>query len=243
MTVIVYGKIYRLNGQVADLTTGGKVIIKNQMQGSNAIINVSNGIVKIEFDNLTESYLDKHDSFWFYYMVKDLLDNFILTKEVAMNKCFLFLPEYYTKQDKIKMPFETWFIKDGTIVDEKGFIVLLAHHPKFREGVRDYHMGLFDVTTCPAHFYRAVESFKHLVMEKDDQLTSSEFKEFKKRIGLDNEVKHQELLDDLYKEAKSSRHAVRKPVKNYSEFMYITKIIMLRTANYIEALNQQSTKP
>ncbi|MGC8622260.1 MAG: hypothetical protein ACP5U0_10130 [Caldisphaera sp.] len=241
MSVKVYGKILLLNGQIASsLTMGGKSINRSQMSGVTANISVSNGIVEIEYQDSIKEHLNKGGEFWLYYITKDLLDNFIFVKEAVMNKCLLFLPEYYV-QDDTKTFFEDLVFADGTIVDEKMFIKLLAENPKFREGVRDYHTGLLDVQNCPTHFYRTIDSFKHLVMNKEETLTNPEFEEFQRRLGLtDNE---KERLNKLYEMAKKYRHGVRtEPIKNYLELMFITKIIVLKTANYIETLNQQTPK-
>ena len=242
MTVKVHGKILLLNGQIASsLTMGGKSINGGQMPGVTANVSVSNGIVEIEYQDSIKEHLEKGGPFWFYYITKDLLDNFIFVKEAVMNKCLLFLPEYYI-QGETKTFFEEWVFSDGTTVDEKLFIALLAENPKFREGVRDYHTGLLDVQNCPTHFYRVVDSFKCLVMNKDDKLTPSEFDEFQKKIGLTDDEK--KFLDELYTKAKEYRHGVRKqPIENYSKLMFITKIIVLKTVNYINALNQQPQKP
>jgi hypothetical protein len=189
MTVKVHGKILLLNGQIASsLTMGGKATNRGQMSGVIANVSVSNGIVEIEYQDSIREHLKKGGPFWFYYITKDLLDNFIFVKEAVMNKCLLFLPEYYI-QGETKTFFEEWVFSDGTTVDEKPFIALLAENPKFRAGARDYHTGLLDVQNCPTHFYRVVDSFKRLVMNKDDTLTGSEFDEFQKKIGLTDDEK------------------------------------------------------
>ena len=242
MTVKVHGKILLLNGQIASsLTMGGKATNRGQMSGVIANVSVSNGIVEIEYQDSIREHLEKGGAFWLYYLTKDLLDNFIFVKEAVMNKCLLFLPEYYI-QGETKTFFEEWVFPDGTTVDEKPFIALLAENPKFREGVRDYHTGLLDVQNCQTHFYRVVDSFKCLVMNKDDKLTPSEFDEFQRKLGLTDDEKKR--LNKLYEKAKDTRHGVgRGPIENYPELMFIAKIIVLKTANYIYTLNQQPLKP
>lgn len=240
----MYGKILLLNGQVAtSLTMGAKVPSMDQFINFAATVKVSNGIVELEFNDEIIKYLTniKPDpgarSFWFYYLAKDLLDNFIFTKELTLNKCLLFLPEYYT-QNGNNVYFESTQLKDNTIVDELMFTNLLASNPKFRDGVRDYHTGLLDVKNCPSHFYRAVESFKHLIIGKDGTLSKSEFEEFQKKINLNE--KEKELLDKLYNMAKRYRHGERgQPIENYLELMYIAKVIILKTANCLWAKNQK----
>ena len=242
MSISVYGKIFFLNGRIAtSLTMGGKSLNKSDMPGVAANINVNKGLVEIEYQDTIKEHLDKGGEFWLYYITKDLLDNFVFDKEAVLNKCLLFLPEYYI-QNGNRVYFENWPMEDGTKVDEKTFISLLAANPKFRAGVRDYHTGLLDVENCPTHFYRVVDSFKHLIMNKDDTLTKSEFEEFQRKIDLtDNE---KDLLGELYQKALKYRHGVRtQPIEDYLKLMSITKIIVLKTANYLEKLNQQQPKP
>lgn len=240
MSVKVYGKIFLLNGQIAtSLTMGGKAINASKMSGVSVGVVVNRGIVEIEYQDEVDSHLNKGGPFWLYHITKDLLDNFVFTKEVVLNKCLLFLPEYYI-QNGNRVYFENWPMEDGTKVDEKAFILLLAGNPKFRDGVRNYHTGLFDVTNCPTHFYSAVEIFASLVMNKDGQPKDSEFETFLSKIELTDLEKG--LLYKLKRMYKPYHHGVRNKegIENYLELMFITKIIVLKTANYLERLNQQN---
>ena len=243
MTTKVHGKIFLLNGQIATLLTmGGKAINSGKMSGVMSKVIVDKGIVEIEYQDGINPHLNKGGPFWLYHITKDLLDNFIFAKEVVLNKCLLFLPEYYI-QDGNMVYFEGWQIEDKTEVDEKTFISLLAGNSRFRDGVRNYHLGLYDVTNCPTHFYSAVEIFASLVMNKDGQPKDSEFETFLSKIELTDSEKG--LLDKLKRMYKSYHHGVRSKegIENYLELMFITKIIVLKTANYLERLNQQNLKP
>jgi len=237
MAIKVYGKTYFLNGQIAQLNvdaTGEISINKDDNRKTTWKAKIDKGNVEIEFG----SEIDKLDFLWLRHLAKDLIDNFVFAKEInELNECIVFFPEYYIDKEGNKLYVRFDKIPDVDIdikVDENKFIKLLGSNPDFRDAVKDYHIGLFDNTNCPTHFYRMVDSFKHLIMGKEDQLTPSEFEEFQKRMGLEEQEKVD--LNELYKTAIPYRHGTRKPygLDNYSKFMKLGKIMILRTYNYLE---------
>ena len=237
MVTKTYGKTYFLNGQIAQLNFGGNgeiSIDKDNVRKTTWQIKVEKGIVEIEFG----SQIDGLESLWIRHLSKDFMDNLILAKEInELKECIVFFPEYYMNNEGQRQYFQSDKIPEvniGIKIDETKFIRLLGANPEFRDGVRDYHTGLFDNTNCPTHFYRMVDSFKHVVMGKEDQLTPAEFEEFQGRLGLQEQERTD--LNSLYETAIPYRHGTRKPygLDNYAKFMKVGKIIILRSYNYLE---------
>jgi len=96
MSILIYGKVLFINGQIASSMIGwAKVINKSEFLGSTATFNIKNGNVTIEFGPEIEERAQKLGPFWLYLMAKDLVAPFLFSEELKMNKCLLFFPEYF----------------------------------------------------------------------------------------------------------------------------------------------------
>jgi len=236
MSILIYGKVLFINGQIASSITGGaKVIDKSEFLGSTGTFDIKNGVVTIEFGPEIEERAQKLGPFWLYLMAKDLMASFLFSEELKTNKCLLFFPEYFEIGGK-KQAFD-WQLPNPNIQIEEvkriDFINVLLKNPQLREAMNDFHTGLFDITRSPAHFYRVVDTISQVVIGKQGKLEKPEWEKFTQVIGLsDNEA---EELDALRQKAILYRHGTydEKGIEDYNRYFQITKIVILKAYNYL----------
>jgi len=72
MSILIYGKVLFINGQIASSMTGGaKVINKSEFLGSTATFNIKNGIVTTGFGPEIEERAQKLGPFCNFLELKD----------------------------------------------------------------------------------------------------------------------------------------------------------------------------
>jgi len=236
MSILIYGKVLFINGQIASsINLGAKVVDKSEFLGSTATFDIKNGIVTIGFGPEIEEMAQKLGPFWLYLMAKDFMASFLFSEELKTNKCLLFFPECFEIGGK-KQAFD-WQLPNPNIQIEEvkriDLINVLLKNPQLREAMNDFHIGLFDITRSPAHFYRVVDTISQVVIGKQGKLEKPEWGKFTQVIGLtDNET---EELDALRQKAILYRHGTydEKGIEDYNRYFQITKIVILKAYNYL----------
>ncbi len=222
MSTTIFGKISFLNGQIAKLSMGSKIL--NYGGGS---IDIKNGIVTIIFNDTKEKTL-----FELYHISYDLIDNLLLGNELNLDRAIIFFPES-VERDGIQEQFD-WDVFEikAEQVDIREFGIFLAGDPLFRQAVRNFHIGLLDTRDAPAHFYRAIEVLRIRVATPNPNNRSAEWEEFKSKICLNKEEKADLIC--MKEIAKNYRHGVRLENIDHLKWVEFTKKLIIKTYNYLK---------
>ncbi|MEM3423648.1 MAG: hypothetical protein QXE51_03700 [Nitrososphaeria archaeon] len=235
MSIKIYGKILQLNAQIASwITKSTTAYNKSYSPEIRVSMDINKGIVTIQFGDEIESEIEKKGPFWLYTASKDFIESFIFDEEVKLNKCLLFFLEYF-EINGVRREFE-WQLPNPKIdmeINQISFIKFLAWRPQLRDAMNDFHIGLLDIENSPTHFYRMVDTLGHVVLNKQDKLKASDWKNFREKIHLTDDEGIE--LNELTKKAKRYRHGVREPEGNpdYGKEFLISKIILLRSYDYL----------
>ena len=222
MSTTILGKISFLNGQIAKLSMGSKIL--NYGGGS---IDIKNGIVTIIFNDTKEKTL-----FELYHISYDLINNFLLGNELNQNRAIIFIPETLEKDGTQKQfDWDVFEIKTEQI-DIIEFGIFLAGNPIFRQVLINFHTGLVDMRYSPAHFYRAIEVLRGKVATSNTNNRSAEWNEFKLKIGLNEEEKADLIC--MAEIAKKYRHGITMENIDHLKWAEFTKKLIIKTYNYLK---------